>query len=373
MSENSIVLDNTAYPLYEQCKANRLEYSYRGIVDATVVENILALAEANFSDNKEQTIVKKRVYFIMVECLQNITRHQEIPEDPDFDQSALFILKRKQLSYSITSANLVYDSSVEPLRQKLVKVNSMDADQLKDYAREVLSNGTFSSKGGAGLGLIEMARKSGSKFQYEFIPTKYGFSMFYMTLEIPIAKDIVVPYDPQAIDKIRDYRRLLQQHYVALMYSGMLTHKNLKNLLTILGKQINTTKLLKTRVNNLMIEMVQNILGHADRREGETENVCYGMFVVSEDKKYLKLTSANFIRNSKILTTRKLLDLINDADKDIRSNMLHDPDTPGRGFITIANKSRNRYTYFFDQVDADFSLYSLNVFLTKENEQNMAM
>jgi hypothetical protein len=371
MSEN-IVHDNIAYPLYKHTKGGRLEYSYRGIVDSTIVEYILALAEANFSDSKEQIMVRKRVYFIIVECLQNITRHQDVYDDPDFDQSALFILKRKERSYSVTSANLIYDTAIESLRGKIEKINAMDADQLKAYAKEVLSNGTFSSKGGAGLGLIEMARKSGTKFQYEFVPTKYGMSMFYMNLEIPMSKEITLTRDPMRIPKIRDFRSLLQQCNVALMYSGTLTQGNLKNLLSILAKQINTTKLLKSRVNNLMIEMLQNILRFGNRREGDNPNGCFGMFVVSEDKKFLKLTSANYIKNSTIEYTQQILDIVNNADKDQRTEMYHD-DSPGKGFIAIANKSRNRYTYFFDQIDDDFSLYSLNVFLTKENEQAVAM
>ncbi|MBQ5575524.1 MAG: hypothetical protein IIT37_05710, partial [Bacteroidales bacterium] len=141
MSEN-IVHDNIAYPLYKHTKGGRLEYSYRGIVDSTIVEYILALAEANFTDTKEQIQVRKRVYFIMVEALQNITRHQDVYNDPDFDQSALFILKRKEQSYSITTANLIFDSAIESLRGKIDKINAMDADELKAYAKEVLSNGT---------------------------------------------------------------------------------------------------------------------------------------------------------------------------------------------------------------------------------------
>ena len=202
MSEN-IVHDNIAYPLYKHTKGGRLEYSYRGIVDSTIVEHILALAEANFTDTKEQIQVRKRVYFIMVEALQNITRHQDVYNDPDFDQSALFILKRKEQSYSITTANLIFDSAIESLRGKIDKINAMDADELKAYAKEVLSNGTFSDKGGAGLGLIEMARKSCSKFQYEFVPAKYGMSMFYINIEVPMSETITLARDPQRIPKIR--------------------------------------------------------------------------------------------------------------------------------------------------------------------------
>jgi len=374
MSEISTVLNNNiSYNLYEYCKYDSLEYSYRGMVDSDVVENILSLAEANLSNAKEQTLIRKKVYFVMVECLQNITRHQEINTDPNFDQNAIFILRRKKTSYSITSANLIKDTEVEKLRTKIDNINAMTSDELKDYARKVLSNGTFSSKGGAGLGLIEMARKAGTKFQYIFVPTKYEMSMFYMTIEIPVNKDEIPIPDTKAIDNVRKYHRLLQDANIALNYSGMLSQGNLKTLMNILGKQINTSKALKLKVNNIMIEMLQNIICHADRREHESENSCYGMFVVSQDKKHLKISTANFIKNSKIPQVQNLLEKINKSDKAQRSEMGRNPNTPGQGFITIINKSRHPYTYNFNKIDNTFSLYSIDAFLEKEYEGNITM
>lgn len=375
MSGDAKVQDtNIAYDLYGTFQGYCLEYTYRGIVDSSVVENILSLAESSFGDVKEQLLVRKKVYFVMVECLQNITRHQEFADDPDFDQTGLFILRRSNNSYSVTSANLIKDDAIENLRTKIDIVNSKNAEELKEYARDVLSNGTFSNKGGAGLGLIEMARKAGSKFNYRFVPYKYGYSTFYLNIEIPIHKGDPVETDSKKVtDSIENYNALLKNYNVVLNFSGILNQTNLKNLLNILGRQINTSKMLKTKMHCIMIEMLQNILQHAYRLEGESDSQCYGMFYVRQDKEHMKLSSANHICNSEIKDLRELLDKIKNCDRNQRSEMQLNPDCKGQGFITIMNKSRHDYDYDFWKINNKYSLFAINSYLDKESEKDITM
>jgi len=366
---------NIAYDLYKEFQGNTLEYTYRGVVDSAVVENILSLAESSFGDVKEQLLVRKKVYFVMVETLQNITRHQDLFDDPDFDQSGLFILRRSNNTYSITSGNLIKNDQIEILRQKLEIVNSKNAEELKDYAREVLSKGTFSKKGGAGLGLIEMARKSGSKFKYRFVPAKYGYSTFYVNIEIPIQKDFVVATDneKQIMDATQKYHKLLQANNVALNFSGLLNQMNLKNLLNILSKQIHSSKALKAKLHNVMIELLQNVLQNADRRDCENETSCFGMFYIRQDKEHLKLTTANHIENGKVSEFTKMLKQINEADREKRNEIGKQADFKGLGYITILNKSRHQYDYEFYKIDKKYSLFTLSAYLDKDNDKDITM
>jgi hypothetical protein len=45
----------------------------------------------------------------------------------------------------------------------------------------MLSNSEFSSKGGAGLGLIEMAKKTGNKLDYDFLQFDSEHSYFILS------------------------------------------------------------------------------------------------------------------------------------------------------------------------------------------------
>ena len=50
--------------------------------------------------------------------------------------------------------------------------------------KKQLREGTLSEKQGAGLGLIDIARKSTSKLHYQFIPLDEGHSFFILKVEI---------------------------------------------------------------------------------------------------------------------------------------------------------------------------------------------
>ena len=60
---------------------------------------------------------------------------------------------------------------------------------MKRYYKEVLNETEISKKGGAGLGLIEMARKSGNKLAFDFTEVNSVYSFFYLHLEISRSKE----------------------------------------------------------------------------------------------------------------------------------------------------------------------------------------
>ena len=63
-------------------------------------------------------------------------------------------------------------------------MNYLSAAELKELYKRILNNDEFSSKGGGGLGFIEMARMSGQKLGYDFV--KYDESYSFFILEIRI-------------------------------------------------------------------------------------------------------------------------------------------------------------------------------------------
>ena len=60
----------------------------------------------------------------------------------------------------------------------------MNAEELKTYYREVLSSNELSEKGGAGLGIIDLVRKSGNKIEYRFDTVNEQFSFFSMIVNM---------------------------------------------------------------------------------------------------------------------------------------------------------------------------------------------
>lgn len=186
MNQERIEQQINELTLFEGLQREDLVYVYRGLFSQVITDSIIALTENNLDSTGESTKLKKRVFSIMVECLQNITRHQFIDgrEDLTADQSGMFVICNKDKSYQMTSGNVVNKDAIPHLTKLLEKVNSLDKDELKQYYKQVLEDGSISSKGGAGLGLIEMARKSGNKLFYTFEEIDELISYFYMNTSI---------------------------------------------------------------------------------------------------------------------------------------------------------------------------------------------
>ena len=79
------------------------------------------------------------------------------------------------------TGNLIRSDKVPQLRERLDDINGMDRSQLSAAYREQITNGHINENGGAGLGFIDIAKKSGNKIDYRFheigdeLP---GFSFF---------------------------------------------------------------------------------------------------------------------------------------------------------------------------------------------------
>ena len=69
--------------------------------------------------------------------------------------------------YVIFSGNAIKQENVQELKNKLSKINTMSKDELKEFYKFWISSQEFSSKGGAGLGLIDMARKTGNPLEFD--------------------------------------------------------------------------------------------------------------------------------------------------------------------------------------------------------------
>jgi len=63
-------------------------------------------------------------------------------------------------------------------------INTMDKEGLKEYYQNSLESSVVSSKGTAGLGMIDIARKSGNKLDFEFLNIDNERSFFCLNVKI---------------------------------------------------------------------------------------------------------------------------------------------------------------------------------------------
>ncbi|MCH8316938.1 MAG: hypothetical protein IIA88_00335 [Bacteroidetes bacterium] len=138
---------------------------YEGEFSQEMTKSVLEMAEVCMNNFGEGTSLKRKVFSIMVECLQNISLHADEDEGT---KSSIFIIGRDDGAYSIASGNFIKKNKIEPLKSILDQINDLDEAGLKALYRELLSKAKGTNKLPPGLGLIDIARKSGHKLETSF-------------------------------------------------------------------------------------------------------------------------------------------------------------------------------------------------------------
>lgn len=171
----------------DQAKGTQVLY-YRGNIDPDVINHVLDSAEEKLSVAKEQPKLRKRVYNVLVESLQNLYHHADkVPGDfPEqaSEKFAIIALKRNDRGYNIITGNFILSNDVSKLEEKLMRINRSTHEEIKELYKFILNHQRISEKGGGGLGLVDIARKTGNKLEYTFRPYDDRYSFFYLDLMV---------------------------------------------------------------------------------------------------------------------------------------------------------------------------------------------
>jgi hypothetical protein len=159
---------------------------YKGNVDSDVINHVLDTIEDKMVEVNEQSKLRKKVYNVLVEGLQNLYHHVDrVPEDFE-DQTSerfgLLVVKKVEGGYRIITGNFVRIENVEKLEEKIKRINRSSHDEIKELYKFILNHQRISAKGGGGLGLVDIARKTGNKLEYSFKTYNDRYSFFYLNI-----------------------------------------------------------------------------------------------------------------------------------------------------------------------------------------------
>ncbi|HBX51838.1 MAG: hypothetical protein A2275_00510 [Bacteroidetes bacterium RIFOXYA12_FULL_35_11] len=371
MADFSNVDLNFAYLLFDGMQKDNLGYIYRGHFDQNITDNILLLTESNLEKEEQSSKVRKRIYSIMVEGLQNITRHQEDSEEASHEYFGIFVIQKKEDKYYITTGNVADNANIDTLKRLLEKINSLEKDALKDYYKEVLEEGSLSNKGGAGLGLIDMARKSGNKLIYDFVDVNEKYSYFYLQTVPTLTEGESLDDSNEALKNIMGIHKVLNEASVRLIFNGLFNQESLLNLLATIKGQITGSESVKNKVFYLIVEMLQNIIKHGTNIVPDSSGNP-GLFLIGEKEGHYIITTGNYILNTKIEKLRTKIDCINELNeeeldkyyiKSLFNFEIDDSKESGLGIIDLRIKSGNKLHYTFHEVNNAVSFYTLQTYI----------
>ncbi len=283
----------------------------------------------------------------------------------------MFAKQRSKEKYYVTTGNLVKKDDEIELRAKLDQINLLEKSQLKKLHKEMLYNGTLTDKGGAGLGLIEMARKSGNRLLYDFKDIDDGSSFFYFRTEIPqqTKNTTQVPSinNEKSIDDVKVLHQRMEDENVLINFNGQFHRDNILSLLSIIRGQMNVNVASK-KVYNIMVEMLQNISKHTNDIPGSKKN--RGIFILSYKEGNFILTSGNLVFQKFIAPLSASIDKTNAMSEselhEHYNNILMDfgnvtETKTGLGLVDIRIKSNNKINYTFERLEEDMAFFTLQV------------
>ena len=164
---------------------NKTIIDYNQGIDYNTIGDLLTLYNKEIDSCGIKSNLKKRIYSIIVEGLENVLKHG-IPNIGSSLINVIFKLSLKDTLFTISIDNKIENSKIENLTKKLSYVNELDVEEIKELYKSLIRKNRISEQGGAGIGIVEIAKISKRKINYSFANIDDKYSTFHLKAEINI-------------------------------------------------------------------------------------------------------------------------------------------------------------------------------------------
>lgn len=358
--------------LRDKMTKERLMFVYRGVVTNENSASLLMLLEKEMESSDFSFVGRKRLFMFVLESLQNVSRHSKINEHAEM---SLVVYSKTDTGYTVTTGNVISTDSIASLKSRLEKINNIDVKEIRNVYRQMLSNSEISNKGGAGLGLIEMAKRTGNKLDFDFIRINDNFSYFVLSKTVDsggvgIHEQVKKPNFKG--DAISQLERIMAENSVCLIWSGHMSPDVGKEVISFTETKLSEEDVdshIRRKVFSVLVEILENVAKYSPGLEAEKK---FGMPVamIRLEGTVFCLTTGNLILKNEVEQLKEKLDIINKYDKvglkelfikSLSGQDIDEDSTGNMGLIDMARKSGSKLTYLFEDVNETYSYYMLTV------------
>ena len=153
-----------AIELRNNLRKHKVVMAYNGAVSDSLM---LALADLLKTRMIAQEDPKrsKTVFSVFMEGVQNLIWHGS----DHSDNSGMILITQDNSEVTIMCGNRIATGQAHELRQRLEQIKGADKETIRQLYREGMSQSVDHAGPGAGLGLLEIARRSNHPISYSFI------------------------------------------------------------------------------------------------------------------------------------------------------------------------------------------------------------
>jgi len=148
-------------------------FSFSGMISQSLTAFMLETAKSQLEEKGEDSKVIRNMCLLSIEQLQNImsySKNRNISNSSKYISPGVLVIgiDKEKNKYYVNSSNEIVYSDQERVSTKIDFINSMDKDELRKYLRKKLRTAEDTHDRGAGVGFIEMAKRSSEKLEYDF-------------------------------------------------------------------------------------------------------------------------------------------------------------------------------------------------------------
>jgi hypothetical protein len=151
----------------------------------SLVDTLKEKLKVNDQDSKQYMV--RKIFAIFVELAQNIQNHSiesEVIEGRETG-AGIIVIREDEDSFMLSSGNNITLSAAEKLKIYCDELNQPNADELKKLYKQQLRSKRNEEATGAGLGLIDIIRKSGNPLIYEIQSVDKNTQFFTLSVNLP--------------------------------------------------------------------------------------------------------------------------------------------------------------------------------------------
>lgn len=164
--------------------------SFTGYLSSDTIDSLINQFKQENAKYGINILIFKKLISVIIETLENIYKYSRSLEKNNLLTNAnypIFNLELSDNQFIINAGNLILNSDINDIKRRIESIKGLDAEGLKNLYIDTIKNGRYSTQGGAGLGLIKIARVSENNIEYKF--DKIDTNLSYYTLKIKIRNE----------------------------------------------------------------------------------------------------------------------------------------------------------------------------------------
>jgi len=353
---------------FNSFKDDKLCFAYMGALSNQMVVSSINLIEQNLAKDTGFKKLRHKLSFLMIESFQNIIRYGDEPTNKDIKyRKEMFLVRNIGGTFYIASCNLIENSKVDYVNNKLKEVNALDSSNLDQLYRKILTNNRFTEAGGAGLGFIEMARKTHQKLLFDFEPLDDDYSYFYLLIKVN--SELKVEEESFEMDTqwFKAFHHKACEENLTVLHKGNFSPIVIDPVLNMVNNNIKSKAInIQKLTFHIILEALQNLSLHSLGNNDEKEAI----FIIRKLDTHHFISTGNYIEKSKVeflknqldnLKQLPLIDLKRIYEETVHKKASGSKGKIGLGLLEIAVESNNKFDYHFYDINKDVSFYTFDV------------